>query len=53
MSSQVAQGDSPGQVGDPTPAAGALDLAMQIAGSLLAAGMSANDVALVAAEIEV
>jgi uncharacterized membrane protein YjjP (DUF1212 family) len=48
MSSQVVQSGSPGQIGDPTPAAGALDLAMQIAGSLLAAGMSANDVALVA-----
>ena len=51
MSSQLVQNGSPDQTGDSTPAAGALDLAMQIAGSLLAAGMSANDVALVALRI--
>jgi uncharacterized membrane protein YjjP (DUF1212 family) len=48
MSSRVVQSGPPGEIDDPTPAAGALDLAMQIAGSLLAAGMSANDVTLVA-----
>jgi uncharacterized membrane protein YjjP (DUF1212 family) len=51
MSSQVVQSGSPGQIGDLTPTAGALDLAMQIAGSLLAAGMSANDATLVALRI--
>ena len=51
MSSQAVESGPPSQTSDPVPAAGALDLAIQIAGCLLSAGMSANDVALVALRI--
>ena len=39
------------QLDSAVPAAGALDLAVQIAGCLLSAGMSANDVVVVALRI--
>ena len=51
MSSQAVESGPPSQISDAVPAAGALDLATQIAGCLLSAGMSANDVALVALRI--
>ena len=51
MSSQALESGPPSQLSDPVPAAGVLDLAIQIAGCLLSAGMSANDVALVALRI--
>ena len=41
----------PSQISDEVSAAGALDLAMEIAGYLLSAGMSANDVTLAALQI--
>ena len=45
------EGGPPRQLDNPVPAAGALDLAVQIAGCLLSAGMSANDVVVVALRI--
>jgi uncharacterized membrane protein YjjP (DUF1212 family) len=51
MSSQAVQNGSPGELGAAVSAAGALDLALQIGGLLLAAGMSANDVTLVVLRI--
>jgi uncharacterized membrane protein YjjP (DUF1212 family) len=45
------EGGPPRQLDSPVPAAGALDLAVQIAGCLLSAGMSANDVVVVALRI--
>jgi hypothetical protein len=51
MSSQAVGSGPPSQIGDAVPAVGAVDLAMQIAGRLLSAGMSANDVTLVALRI--
>ncbi|HZA32353.1 MAG TPA: hypothetical protein VE462_12640 [Propionibacteriaceae bacterium] len=47
ISSQALESGPPNQISDTVPAAGAFDLAMQIAWLLLSAGMSANDVALV------
>ena len=51
MSSRAVEGGPPRQLDSPVPAAGALDLAVQIAGCLLSAGMSANDVVVVALRI--
>ena len=45
------EGGPPHQLVNPVRAAGALDLAVQIAGCLLSAGMSANDVVVVALRI--
>ena len=51
MSSRAVEGGPPRQLVNPVLAAGALDLAVQLAGCLLSAGMSANDVVVVALRI--
>ena len=51
MSSRAVEGGPPHRLVNPVRAAGALDLAVQIAGCLLSAGMSANDVVVVALRI--
>ena len=48
---ELSRAARPHQLDSPVPAAGALDLAVQIAGCLLSAGMSANDVVVVALRI--